>query len=65
MRFLSKRQVRDLITLSFTQIDRLEAAGKFPKRLRLSEFANGRAVWLEEEILEWMRERVARREDPN
>jgi prophage regulatory protein len=56
--------VRDLITLSFTQIDRLEAAGKFPKRLRLSEFANGRAVWLESEVLEWMKERAARRE-PN
>jgi prophage regulatory protein len=62
MRFLSKRQVRELTTLSFTQIDRLEAAGKFPKRMRLGNYPNSRVVWLEEEILEWMRERVAKRE---
>ena len=62
MRFLSKRQVRELTTLSFTQIDQLEAAGKFPKRMRLGNYPNSRVVWLEEEILEWMRERVAKRE---
>ena len=59
MRFLSKRQVRDLISLSFTQIDRLESTGNFPKRLRLTE---GRVVWVETEILEWMRKRLAERE---
>ena len=59
MRFLRKRQVRELTTLSFTQIDRLEAAGKFPKRRRLGNYPNSPVVWLEEEILEWMRERVA------
>ena len=62
MRFLKKRQVRELTTLSFTQIDRLEAAGKFPKRMRLGIYRNSRVVWLEEEILEWIRERVAQRE---
>ena len=62
MRFLNKRQVRELTTLSFTQIDRLEDAGKFPKRMRLGNYPNSRVVWLEEEILEWMRERVAERE---
>jgi prophage regulatory protein len=58
MRFLSKRQVRELISLSFTQIDRLEAAGKFPKRLRIGF----RVVWVEDEVLEWMRERIHDRE---
>jgi prophage regulatory protein len=62
LRFLKKRQVRELTTLSFTQIDRLEAAGKFPKRMRLGIYRNSRVVWLEEEILEWIRERVAQRE---
>ena len=62
MRFLKKRQVRELTTLSFTQIDRLEAAGKFPKRMRLGDYPNSRVVWIEEEILEWMRQRIAERE---
>jgi predicted DNA-binding transcriptional regulator AlpA len=34
MRFISKEQVRDLITLSYATIDREEAAGTFPKRIR-------------------------------
>jgi prophage regulatory protein len=59
LRFLTKRQVRELTTLSFTQIDRLEADGKFPKRSRLGNYPNSRVVWLEEEILEWMRDRIA------
>ena len=62
MRFLTKRQVRELTTLSFTQIDQLEADGKFPKRMRLGKYRNSRVVWIEEEILEWMRERIAERE---
>lgn len=59
MRFISKKQVKDLIGLGFTQIDRLEAEDKLPKRIRLTE---GRVVWIEEQILEWMRQRVAARE---
>jgi hypothetical protein len=31
MRFISKEQVRDLITLSYATIDREEAAGTFQK----------------------------------
>jgi prophage regulatory protein len=63
MRFLSKKGVRHLVSLSFTQIDRLESAGKFPKRMRLSEFPNGRVVWLEQEVFEWMKERLAERKN--
>jgi prophage regulatory protein len=62
MRFLSRRQVRELTTLSFTQIDRLERAGKFPRRMRLGFHRTSRVVWIEEEVLEWMRERLAERE---
>jgi predicted DNA-binding transcriptional regulator AlpA len=62
LRFLKKRQVRELTTLSFTQIDRLEADRKFPKRTRLGKYRNSRVVWIEEEISEWMKERIAERE---
>jgi predicted DNA-binding transcriptional regulator AlpA len=62
MRFLSKRQVRDLITLSSTQIDREERERDFPKRMRLGNHRSSRVVWLEEEVLEWMGRRLAKRE---
>ena len=35
MRILSKRQVRELLLYSLQHIARLEAAGKFPKRITL------------------------------
>ncbi|MDP1732474.1 MAG: AlpA family phage regulatory protein [Devosia sp.] len=55
MRFLSKKQVRDLISLSFASIDRMEASGHFPLRIRLGQL---RVVWLEEQVIEWMRQRI-------
>jgi prophage regulatory protein len=58
---MSKGQVSERIALSKTQIDRLEHEGKFPKRLRLGNYPTSRVVWLEEEVLEWMRERLAKR----
>jgi predicted DNA-binding transcriptional regulator AlpA len=58
MRFVSKKQVRDLISLSFASIDRMEADGAFPKRLR----HGSRVFWLLSEVEEWMRARVAERD---
>jgi prophage regulatory protein len=55
MQFLSKKDVRELTTLSFTQIDRLEKAGRFPKRRRIGYWV----VWIESEVSEWMREKAA------
>ena len=58
MRFLSKKAVRDLISLSYATIDREEAAGTFPKRIR----RGSRVMWLESEVQEWMRARIAERD---
>ncbi|WP_198136980.1 helix-turn-helix transcriptional regulator [Nitrobacter hamburgensis] len=58
MRFLSKKAVRDLISLSYATIDREEQAGTFPKRLR----RGSRVMWLQSEVEEWMRARVAERD---
>lgn len=58
---MSKGQVSERIALSKTQIDRLEHEGKFPKRLRLGHYPTSRVVWLEDEVSEWMRERLAER----
>ncbi|WP_436011501.1 helix-turn-helix transcriptional regulator [Rhizobium sp. LjRoot254] len=59
MRILSKRQVRELVLYSPQHIARLEAAGQFPKRVRLGV---NRVGWVEEEVLAWLKERLDRRE---
>lgn len=61
MRMISKRQLRELVLYSPQHIARLEAAGKFPKRVRLG---NCRVGWVEQEVLDWLQERIDRREQP-
>jgi predicted DNA-binding transcriptional regulator AlpA len=56
-RFLSKKQVREKISLSYAQIDRLEAEGRFPSRVRVGF----RVMWVEQEVEEWMLKRIAER----
>lgn len=58
---LSRRQVREIVTLSFAHLSRLEAEGKFPKRLRLTEHPNGRVAWVKSEVEEWIAQRIAKR----
>lgn len=53
-RFLTKRQVKEITTLSSAEIDRRETRGAFPKRRRLSGCPRGRVVWRLSEIVEWM-----------
>lgn len=55
MKFLSKKQVRERISLSFASIDRMEANGTFPRRVRLGQL---RVVWVEDEIEDWMRQAI-------
>ncbi len=59
MRTLSKRQVKDLVLYSPQHIARLEKAGQFPKRVQLGV---NRVGWVEAEVLDWLEERLARRE---
>jgi predicted DNA-binding transcriptional regulator AlpA len=49
-RFLSKSQVRELVRLSFSQIDRLEKRGAFPARV----YINSRVRWASSQIAAWM-----------
>jgi predicted DNA-binding transcriptional regulator AlpA len=55
LRFLTKRQVKEMTTLSSAEIDRREARGAFPRRHRLSGHPKGRVVWWFHHIVEWMR----------
>jgi predicted DNA-binding transcriptional regulator AlpA len=63
-RFLSKREVRDKVKLSQTQIDRLEQAGRFPARIALPGLLGvcqtSRRVWLESEIDAWILAKIQR-----
>jgi predicted DNA-binding transcriptional regulator AlpA len=53
-RFLTKKQVRDITTLSFAEIARREEAGRFPERKRLSAHPRGRVGWYDDEIQRWV-----------
>jgi prophage regulatory protein len=54
MKFLRIRQLMQLTGLSRMTIYRLELAGKFPKRRRLSENS---VAWLESDIAAWAESR--------
>jgi prophage regulatory protein len=58
MKILSKKQLRDYVLYCPAHIQRLENAGKFPKRIRLGQ---NRVGWLEQEVLDWLSERIASR----
>jgi prophage regulatory protein len=62
MRLLSKTEVRKRVLYSPAHIARLEAAGTFPKRVRLGNGPRARVGWLETEIDEWLRERIEKRD---
>jgi prophage regulatory protein len=59
MRMISKRQLKELVLYSPQHVARLEAAGKFPKRVRLGP---SRVGWIEQEVLDWLQERIRRRD---
>ena len=60
MRILSKRQVKELVLYSPQHIARLEKAGLFPLRIQLGP---NRVGWVEAEVLDWLNERLERREE--
>lgn len=56
-RLLSKKEVCKLVLYSPAHIDRLEAQGLFPKRVRLGQ---NRVGWWEPEVMEWLEARAGR-----
>ncbi|MGJ8586087.1 MAG: helix-turn-helix transcriptional regulator [Marinosulfonomonas sp.] len=60
MRILSKRQLKELVLYSPQHVARLEKAGAFPQRIQLGP---NRVGWVEDEVLNWLQERLDRRED--
>jgi prophage regulatory protein len=62
MRIVSKRELKALVLYSPQHIARLEKAGKFPLRVQLGP---NRVGWVESEVLDWIAERMNRREQPD
>ncbi len=60
MRLLSKRQLKELVLYSPQHVARLEAAGRFPKRVKLGQCRVG---LIEQEVLDWLQKRIQRREN--
>jgi prophage regulatory protein len=60
-RLVSKKELRTVCGIPYTpqHIARLEAAGKFPRRVRLGP---NRVAWLLSEVDAWVSERLAVRE---
>lgn len=58
---VSKKELRTVCGIPYSpqHIARLEAAGKFPKRIRLGQ---NRVAWLLKEVEEWLDERIAKRD---
>lgn len=58
IRILSKKDLRQLVLYSPAHIDRLEKAGRFPRRVQLGPCRVG---WVESEVLDWLHERIKKR----
>ena len=58
---MSKKELKSVfgVPYSFAHIARLEAAGEFPKRVRLGAC---RVAWVADEVQAWIDERVATRD---
>jgi len=59
-KLVSKKELKSVygVPYSFAHIARLEAAGQFPKRVRLGAC---RVAWIAEEVDEWIEARIASR----
>ncbi len=64
MQLVSKKELRTVCGIPYSpqHIARLEAAGKFPKRVQLGQ---NRVAWLLKEVEEWLNERIAKRDAPS
>ena len=59
--YLNRKQIIQLTGMSRSTLDRLEAEGKFPKRVSLS---TQRIGWVVQEVVDWDRYRKTMRESP-
>jgi prophage regulatory protein len=60
MRIIKLHDVKKITTFSISTIYRLASQGKFPKPIKLAERSSG---WIEHEVLDYLDNRIAQRED--
>jgi prophage regulatory protein len=60
-RLVSMKVVQKMTSYSRTHIARLEKAGKFPQRVRLSAHPRGRMGFVEREVNNWIHQRISER----
>ncbi|MDW4578456.1 helix-turn-helix transcriptional regulator [Atlantibacter hermannii] len=53
---LDKKKLLEVVPLSWSTIDRMEAAGEFPKRWYITD---RRCAWTQEEVEQWLDKRKA------
>jgi prophage regulatory protein len=58
--FVLRAELLSMVPLSMSSIDRLEAKGQFPKRIRLEP--TNRVAWLRREVMAYLRHLVKRRQ---
>lgn len=63
MRLVSWKELKSVYGVPYTpqHVHRLEAAGSFPRRLKLGKYRGARVVWLAEEIEGWIKARLEQR----
>ena len=61
-RLVGKKEPRTIVLYSGAHIARLEAAGRFPKRVRLGNGPRCRVGWLFSEVMAWLQQKTAKRD---
>lgn len=62
MKLLSEKAVAELIPYSRAHRKRLEDAKQHPKRVRLGQGKRARVAWVESEILDYIKAKIADRD---
>lgn len=57
-KLLSKKQTKERVLYSYAHTARMEAEGRFPKRVRLGQ---GRVAYVESEVEDWLQARISER----
>ena len=65
MQLITKKQLLKLVPYSPPHIQRLEKAGKFPKRIKPYGGRNGKTFWVREEVDDWIQDQIDIRDSSN
>ena len=60
-KLLNKKQLKEKIAYSNQHIDRLEKSGCFPRRVKPFGL-NGRAFWVDDEVNDWIQQKILERD---